>query len=385
MAKKAAKAKEPIRLREKVLSNGNKSLYLDIYRDGKRVYEFLKLYLIPETASDPTAKIRNKQTLVQANAIKAQRIIELTNNEAGVLNRTHNSVLLTDWIDECIKREFKNGAGKSSLHLRKWLLQKLVAYKGDKIRISDIDKAFCLDFIDYLRTTKKDNGSSFSNNTIRLLTTIFSTCLNEAVRENLINKNPFDLLTTNERPKQTDGTREYLTPDEVERLKATPCRNAEIKQAFLFACYCGLRISDIKQLTWENIETIDDKKRIAIVQKKTKRILFIPLSKIALSYLPNKNNCANNELVFKLPAIQTIWVNLQIWAANAGITKNISFHVSRHTFATSLLTLGADLYTTSKLLGHTNIATTQIYAKIVDKKKEEAMNLFDKAFSNDNK
>ena len=80
MAKKAAKAKEPIRLREKVLSNGNKSLYLDIYRDGKRVYEFLKLYLIPETASDPTAKMRNKQTLIQANAIKAQRIIELTNN-----------------------------------------------------------------------------------------------------------------------------------------------------------------------------------------------------------------------------------------------------------------------------------------------------------------
>ena len=83
MAKKAPKAKEPIRLREKNLSNGNKSLYLDIYRNGKREYEFLKLYIIPETAGDLTAKERNKQTIIQANAIKAQRIIELTNDEAG--------------------------------------------------------------------------------------------------------------------------------------------------------------------------------------------------------------------------------------------------------------------------------------------------------------
>ena len=69
------------------------------------------------------------------------------------------------------------------------------------------------------------------------------------------------------------------------------------------------------------------------------------------------------------------WFSLQHWAKVAGITKHISFHVARHTHATMMLTLGADLYTVSKLLGHKNIATTQIYAKIVDKKKEEAIGL----------
>lgn len=71
---------------------------------------------------------------------------------------------------------------------------------------------------------------------------------------------------------------------------------------------------------------------------------------------------------------------LKVWAKDAGVTKHISFHTSRHSFATMMLTLGADLYTTSKLLGHSNVKTTQIYAKIVDSKKVEAVNLLDKAF-----
>ena len=74
------------------------------------------------------------------------------------------------------------------------------------------------------------------------------------------------------------------------------------------------------------------------------------------------------------------WVEWKEWAKAAGIKKNISFHTARHTFATMMLTLGADIYTTSKLLGHSRISTTEIYAKIVDKKKDEAMGLIDKFF-----
>ena len=384
MAKKAAKAKEPIRLREKVLSNGNKSLYLDIYRDGKRVYEFLKLYLIPETTSDPTAKMRNKQTLVQANAIKAQRVIELTNNEAGVINKSRGAMLLTDWLKTCEERADKRGIVTSSVKLN--LSDKLVLFKGDKTRLKDIDKAFCIGFIDYLRNSyTKSNGKSLSVGTIHKLISIFISSLNEAVREELIDKNPFDLLNSSDKPKQPESTREYLTPDEVERLKATPCKYPELKQAFFFACYCGLRVSDVSALAWSNIEATKGKTQIALVQKKTKQPLYIPLTNAQLAYLPQRPKKAENTPVFDLPSIPTMTRQLKVWATDAGITKNLTFHVSRHTFATSLLTLGADLYTTSKLLGHTNIATTQIYAKIVDKKKEEAMSLFDKAFSNDNK
>ena len=106
--KKAVKAKEPIRLRFKELANGNKSLYLDIYRDGKRQYEFLKLYLIPET--DETAKVRNLNTLQAANAIKAQKVIELTNDEAGVVKTTTRSkMLLIDWMRYYSDHKLKTG------------------------------------------------------------------------------------------------------------------------------------------------------------------------------------------------------------------------------------------------------------------------------------
>ena len=101
--------------------------------------------------------------------------------------------------------------------------------------------------------------------------------------------------------------------------------------------------------------------------------------------MPPKSDKSNDTPLFNLPTPPTIERVLGKWAADAGITKHITFHVSRHTFATILLTEGADLYTTSKLLGHTDISTTQIYAKIVNKKKEEAMSLMDKIFGNDNK
>ncbi|MEO3192635.1 Arm DNA-binding domain-containing protein [Parabacteroides distasonis] len=106
--KKALKAKEPIKLRAKSLSNGNKSLYLDIYKDGKRTYEFLKLYIIPEV--DETAKARNANTLQAANAIKAQKIIELTNDEAGVTKNTSRSkMLLIDWMRHYSDHKLKTG------------------------------------------------------------------------------------------------------------------------------------------------------------------------------------------------------------------------------------------------------------------------------------
>lgn len=83
--KKTVKAKEPVRIRFKELKNGNKSIYLDIYRDGKRTYEFLKLYIVPEL--DPASRALNEHNLALANKVKADRIIQLTNNEKGVTDR----------------------------------------------------------------------------------------------------------------------------------------------------------------------------------------------------------------------------------------------------------------------------------------------------------
>ena len=91
-----------------------------------------------------------------------------------------------------------------------------------------------------------------------------------------------------------------------------------------------------------------------------------------------KEGSSATEYVFDLPSVVAANGDIKRWARKAGISKNVSFHTARHTFATLLITQGADLYTTSKLLGHTNISTTQIYASIVDEKKWRAVRLLDK-------
>lgn len=384
MAKKALKPKEPIRLREKELSNGNVSLYLDIYRNGKRQYEFLKLYLIPETASNPKAKEQNKETIIQANAIKAKRILEITNDEAGLKNSYKSKMLLVDWLNLFLCNQIENG--------KRWVkqveksIELITEYCGGNARLIDIDKDFCKGYVDFLTNKyKTSTGKKLSQWTIRNYTTAIICALNSAVRDEIISKNPFDLLAPSERTKLPESQRIYLTLDEVERLKQTDCKNEAVKQAFLFGCFCGLRISDIRRLTWANVEIENGVTRLAIVQKKTKNPLYLTLSNTALNYLPERKNKEANEPIFDIICLSAVERYLKQWGEDAEISKHITFHTARHTFATSLLTLGADLFTTSKLLGHAEVRTTQIYAKIIDKKKDEAMSLFDKAFANDNK
>lgn len=146
--KKTSKLKEPIRLRMKDLSNGNKSLYLDIYRDGKRSYEYLKMYIIPET--DDEARKRNQATLIAANAIKSQRIIAMTNGEAGIKKADDKpKVLLADWLQTYKERQKKRGR-KDEAQINT-SIRILTEMGCENMTMDDVDKKFCQDFIDYLR------------------------------------------------------------------------------------------------------------------------------------------------------------------------------------------------------------------------------------------
>jgi len=109
--------------------------------------------------------------------------------------------------------------------------------------------------------------------------------------------------------------------------------------------------------------------------QKTRQIIYLPLSAEARRFMPERGNKKPQDLVFKLPKRVTTQCDIRTWVKRAGLTKKISFHCARHTFATLALTQGADLYSISKLLGHTNVQTTQIYAAIIDQKKQEAVNL----------
>ena len=130
--KKPAKVKEPIRLRMKELADGSKSLYLDIYRDGKRTYEYLKMYIIPET--DSNARKQNQVTMNAANAIKSKRIIELTNGEAGIENR--EKVFLLDWMETYKENQAKRG--KKDGNQIKVTIRILKDFAGERDRLEHV-------------------------------------------------------------------------------------------------------------------------------------------------------------------------------------------------------------------------------------------------------
>lgn len=369
----STQAKEPIRLRTKKLANGNLSLYLDFYRDGKRDYEFLKLYLVPEkTKAD---KILNEETLRTANAIKAQKIVALQNEEYGFTVGVKAKANFIDYMqaqaesyDQRGSTAYAQSIRNSIYHLRK--------YKGDAVTLKQVDKAFLLGYIEFLNTTGGKYNKPLSEAAKALYFDVVVIALNKAVKDEIIPFNPAHKINYKDRPQQGEATKQYLTLDEVKALIATPCKYEVLKQSFLFACFCGLRYSDIRGLEWGKIQKVKGgEMQVEIKQQKTGEPLYLPLSSNALQWLPERGTAKDTDKVFALPHVSTVEKYLPRWAKDAGVNKHVTFHVSRHTNATLMLSFGADIYTVSKLLGHTNVKTTQIYAKIVDENKRKAVNL----------
>ena len=362
----------------KDLSNGSKSLYLDIYRDGKRSYEYLKMYIVPET--DANSRRQNQATLAAANKIKAERIIELTNGEAGIKQaKDEPKVLLLDWMNTYLEKQKKRG--KKDWRQILVAIKIIKALSGEKLTLDKVDRAFCQRYIDYLITEYRPRfGEHLAGHTAHNYYRAFNGALNAAVREDLIRVNPYTRISSADKIKMPESKREYMTVDEVKKLIATPMKNEAVKAAYLFSCFCGLRISDITALKWENVYQDGAQTRLEVVMQKTKAPIYLPLSPEALRWMPERGNKSPQDNVFDLPTTSAVNLLIKPWAKAAGINKHFTFHTARHTFATMMLTLGADLYTTSKLLGHTDVRMTQVYAKIVNRKKDEAVNLVNGLF-----
>lgn len=372
--RKPTKVKEPIRLRMKDLADGSKSLYLDIYRDGKRTYEYLKMYIIPET--DNNARRQNQVTMTAANAIKSKRIIELTNGEAGIENR--EKVFLLDWMNTYKENQEKRG--KKDGNQIKVTIRILKEFAGERMTMDQIDKAFCQEYLDYLMTEYRPNGKRVSNFTLHTYYRILNGALNAAVRAEIIKVNPFTKINNSDKIRLPESKRSYMTVEEVRALIATPMKNEAVKRAYLFSCFCGLRVSDIVGLKWKDVFIDRGQYRLAVSMQKTKEPIYLPLSPEALKWMPERGEKTAEDHVFDLPSASQMNLLLKPWAKAAGIDKRFSFHTSRHTFATMMLTLGADLYTTSKLLGHADVKMTQVYAKIINQKKDDAVNLVNGLF-----
>ncbi len=376
--KKSSYTKEPIHLRMKELANGNKSLYLDIYQDGVRTYEYLKMYIVPERSA--AARKLNKTTMMAANTIKSQRMLELAaGGMAAVKQEKVKKVRILDWLETFGKRQERRG--KKDRHQISVTMEAVRQYAGTNITLEQVDRAFCEGFLDFLvNGYKPKRVEKLNMNTACNYYRVLNSAFNEAVRNDLMKSNPFTKLSSSDKLKRPESQREYMTIEEVKKLIETPLPDEDVKSAYLFSCFCGLRFSDIRGLKWKNVNLEGEQARLQIVMQKTKLPIYLPLSKQALKWIPERGNKTDEDHVFDLPSDSRVNILIKPWAKAAGINKKFTFHTARHTFATMMLTLGADLYTTSKLLGHTDIRMTQVYAKIVNKKKDEAVNMVDNIF-----
>ena len=256
----------------------------------------------------------------------------------------------------------------------------LQAYAGERTTLDQIDRTFCEGYIDYLMTEYRPTGKRLSNFTLRNYYRVLNSALNAAVRAKLIKANPFNELERSEKIRLPESKRSYMSIEEVRALIATPMKNEAVKNAYLFSCFCGLRVSDIVGLKWKDVFVDRGQYRLAVSMQKTKEPIYLPLSPEALKWMPERGDKTAEDHVFDLPSPSMMNLLIKPWAKAAGIDKRFTFHTARHTFATMMLTLGADLYTTSKLLGHADVKMTQVYAKIINQKKDDAVNLVNGLF-----
>lgn len=371
-----ATSKEPIRLRRRLTPSGKESLYLDIYIDGKRSYEYLKLYLIPEHSRED--KEKNRQTLQLAEAVRSKRVVDLQNKRFGFMKGFATDTNLFDYTEMLIERRYSLDSLGNWGNWRSYLVHLKIYCPNTATTLGDVTPEFVQGFKDYLEfkaecqtNTKAKPGErrKLSQNAKCGYFNKMRCTMNTAFKEGLIPKNPINGISA---IKEGDPERVYLTIEEVRKLAATECKYPALKRAYLFSCLTGLRLSDIKKLRWSEIREEGGFTRIVFRQKKTKEQEYLDISPEASRLLGERKD--PETLVFS-DFLYDVYMRheLRAWCLRAGIPKSPTFHSGRHTFAVMMLDLDADIYTVQKLLGHAEIKTTEIYAKILDRKKQAAV------------
>ena len=323
---------------------------LDYYHNGKRIRETItKVVFLP---TDTKEQRKQKERVI--NKIKNDLEIDLANQSTGLITRQLQKASFIEYfkrISETKSPNTKTAWDNTLLHI--------IKFHGKKLKFEDVTEHWIERFTKHLL-------SNVSQNSARTYLQKISSALNMAVKHKIILENPYKFIN---KPKKEEKEVIYLTKDEVQEIINTPFFDEDVKNSFLFGCYTGLRFIDIKSLKWSNIKN----KRIQITQKKTKGTVYIPLNKNAEKILELQKN--NSDLIFKLSSHNSsVNRTLKKLITKTKIDKDVNFHSSRHTFATLLVSSGVNIYTVSKLLGHKDIKSTLVYAKVINEEKEKAVN-----------
>lgn len=359
-----------VTLRKKALTSGRFSFFLDYYppiphpKDGKLIRkEYLKLYMVADPRNEIDRNF-NKQTQMIAQNIRAKRQLDIQNRQYGFLSAERSMGSFIDFFRDVVRK--KKGINSDVWYMA---LRYLISYAGHDLRFADLNVYFCDGYKEYLLSAPgiSKRKTPISNNTALSYYNKFRLALKQAYKADFLTGNIYEKTDA---IKELDAQREFLTIGEFQRLASARIRPEMMKNAGLVSGLTGLRFSDVRALKWGDVRGEAGDYYLQFRQQKTKGAEVLPISDQTFSLFGERRN--TDERVFKDLRYSRLRGFMDKWLGLAGIEKHITFHCFRHTFATLQLSMGTDIYTVSKLLGHRDIKTTQIYTKIIDSKKKEA-------------
>lgn len=355
-----------VTLRTRPLKNGMLSYYLDYYpgyRDQETMktirHEGLNIYIYANPKNERERNF-NATMSEKAEAIRCRRFESIVNDRYDFFDR-HK--LKADFL-EYYRRQLRK-------HDQKWefVYHHFYNFVHGECTFEEIDIDLCNKFREYLLNAKQlRRDGRISKNSASGYWSTFRGLLKILYRNQLIKTNINDFL---DKIETEDTPKDYLSVEELYKLAETPCKKPILKTAALFSCLTSLRISDILSLQWhEIVDFAAGGKCVHTITQKTKTEDIIPISDEALQligYSPEKTG-----LVFK--GLKRSWTQqpMKEWIRKAGITKNITFHSYRRTYATLQGAAGTDIRTIQSNMAHKSITTTQRYMKVVDSNKREA-------------
>ncbi|WP_316753647.1 site-specific integrase [Pedobacter gandavensis] len=359
-----------VKMRFRTIMNDRKSIMLDYSPPFKNPssgkyhrFETLKLYIY-DTPVDQWERQHNKETMVLARSICAQRQLDIQNRRFGFISDALRDSSFIDFFQIEARKKQHSVSDNWGMGVRYF-----IAFAGHDLKFPELNDYLCEDYKNYLLNGPgiSRTGRPISKNTAVSYYAKFRHILRIAYKRGLI---PQDLhaIVKPITPKETH--RERLTLEEFQQLAETPAGSDLMKMASLFSGLTGLRFSDVATLKWSELRGTAGKYELQFSQEKTDAAEVMPISDQAVSMMGIQNT--ESILVFKGLRYSRLKAFFTHWLAGAGIKKNITFHSFRHTFATLQLELGTDIYTVSKMLGHKAFKNTEIYAKIVDKTKRNA-------------
>ena len=398
MAKLEAKTKENPKLQQNILSDDRISLYLDYYlgreqnpvldKEGNQVYyisgamagkpkfsvkhnrrkENLNLYLL-EKPRTPIERQTNKETLDLALKIRAEREQELKQNIHGYRLKKDKNINFLDYfqsyIDSYTKKDIRMMEG--ALKRFKDFLNDSYPQYSSRIKPEELTKDMMADFVEYLQSRSIGEGAKGYYQR-------FKKVIHYAIDHEVMMKNPCKGVVC--KIDEQSLRKDVLSSSEVEQLLQTTYtgQNPEIRRAFIFCLYTGIRHCDVIELKYRNVDYSNRLLKFEQLKTKGKSAssgVVIPLNDGLLKLIGDSEN--KDEYIFTLPSHTMCNKALKRWVARAGIDKHITWHCGRHSFAVNNLNNGANIKTVASLLGHSGLKHTEKYTRAVDELKQKAI------------